>query len=242
MSKIRVFFENIIANKSEIVLSKSQSHYLVNVMRKNVGDKILIFNEKDGEWLSEIKSKKKEVILNILNQTKKPEERQSDDIWVCFGIVKSKNINYLIEKITEIGIKKIIPMKTQFSENFKLNYVRLNKIIIEAVEQSGGIELPKIINIKLFKDLLIKWDEERTIIVCDEREKDKMISSIIKEDISKKIAIFIGPIGGWSDSEIEQLKRRKNIFFVSLGDKILKADTAAIYALSCIKSSEKNYE
>merc|ERR1711991_697793 len=114
-------------------------HYLKNVMRKNKNDKILIFNEKE-EWSGKLQLEFKKVIPK--NFIKKSEV--TPDIWLCFALIKSKNINYLIEKVTEIGLKKIIPIETSYSEKYTPNYQRLEKVCIEAVEQSESLHVPKI--------------------------------------------------------------------------------------------------
>ena len=135
MTKIRIFIEKNIRTESEIVLSKSQSHYLKNVMRKKEEEKIFIFNSYDGEWLAKLRYVNKELRLIPTNQTRKATESFHVDIWICFGVIKPRNIGYLIEKTTEIGVNNFFPLKTEFSENIKLNYSRLNKIAIEATEQ-----------------------------------------------------------------------------------------------------------
>ena len=121
MPKIRLFFkENFFQNKT-IILDKDKYHYLKNVMRKKTNDKILIFNEKE-EWSGRLllKGEKKIVLENFFKKSE-----AIPDIWLCFALIKSKNINYLIEKVSEIGLKKIIPVETSYSEKYIPNYERL---------------------------------------------------------------------------------------------------------------------
>ena len=225
MSKIRLFFKEKIVNSKSIALDSEKTHYLKRVMRKKNGDKITIFNGKE-QW---------EVELNLTEYTVKPEKKTGmlgfvPDIYLYFSLLKNKQTNYLIEKVCELGVKKIIPLKTEFSENFTPNLCRLKKIAIEAVEQSNGIFVPEIEKLSSLKEVLKNWNKERKVFFCDEDRKGKKISkiSLSKKD---KVAIFIGPVGGWSLRD-KQLFESIEVNKINLGKNILKADTAAIVSLS----------
>ena len=225
MSKIRLFFKEKIVNSKSIALDSEKTHYLKRVMRKKNGDKITIFNGKE-QW---------EVELNLTEYTVKPEKKTGilgfvPDIYLYFSLLKNKQTNYLIEKVCELGVKKIIPLKTEFSENFTPNLCRLKKVAIEAVEQSNGILVPEIEKLSSLKEVLKNWNKERKVFFCDEDRKGKKISkiSLSKKD---KVAIFIGPVGGWSLRD-KQLFQSIEVNKINLGKNILKADTAAIVSLS----------
>lgn len=225
MSKIRLFFKEKIVNSKSIALDSEKTHYLKRVMRKKNGDKITIFNGKE-QW---------EVELNLTEYTVKPEKKTGmlgfiPDIYLYFSLLKNKQTNYLIEKVCELGVKKIIPLKTEFSENFTPNLCRLKKVAIEAVEQSNGILVPEIEKLSSLKEVLKNWNKERKVFFCDEDRKGKKISkiSLSKKD---KVAIFIGPVGGWSLKD-KQLFESIEVNKINLGKNILKADTAAIVSLS----------
>ena len=225
MSKIRLFFKEKIVDSKSIALDSEKTHYLKRVMRKKNGDKITIFNGKE-QW---------EVELNLTEYTVKPEKKTGmlgfvPDIYLYFSLLKNKQTNYLIEKVCELGVKKIIPLKTEFSENFTPNLCRLKKVAIEAVEQSNGILVPEIEKLSSLKEVLKNWNTERKVFFCDEDRKGKKISkiSLSKKD---KVAIFIGPVGGWSLRD-KQLFESIEVNKINLGKNILKADTAAIVSLS----------
>ena len=225
MSKIRLFFKEKIVNSKSIALDSEKTHYLKKVMRKKNGDKITIFNGKE-QW---------EVELNLTEYTVKPEKKTGmlgfvPDFYLYFSLLKNKQTNYLIEKVCELGVKKIIPLKTEFSENFTPNLCRLKKVAIEAVEQSNGILVPEIEKLSSLKEVLKNWNKERKVFFCDEDRKGKKISkiSLSKKD---KVAIFIGPVGGWSLRD-KQLFESIEVNKINLGKNILKADTAAIVSLS----------
>lgn len=225
MSKIRLFFKEKIVDSKSIALDSEKTHYLKRVMRKKNGDKITIFNGKE-QW---------QVELNLTDCTVKPEKKTGmlgfvPDIYLYFSLLKNKQTNYLIEKVCELGVKKIIPLKTEFSENFTPNLCRLKKVAIEAVEQSNGILVPEIEKLSSLKEVLKNWNKKRKVFFCDEDRKGKKISkiSLSKKD---KVAIFIGPVGGWSLRD-KQLFESIEVNKINLGKNILKADTAAIVSLS----------
>ena len=230
MPKIRLFFkENIIQNKP-LILDNDKFHYLKNVMRKKENDKILIFNENE-EWYGKLQLEERKGVIpeHLIKRSE-----AIPDIWLCFALIKSKNINYLIEKVTEIGLKKIIPIETSYSEKYTPNYQRLQRVCIEAVEQSESLYVPKIERKKKLCKLLENWDSDRIIIFCDEERKGKNILTIPIQK-KKKLAIFIGPVGGWSADDRKGLKNL-NFFNVTLGNNILKVDTACIVSLSSIRN------
>jgi 16S rRNA (uracil1498-N3)-methyltransferase len=230
MPKIRLYLEKEIIKDQKIILSSVQSHYLKNVMRKKNNDKVIIFN-KESEWecfLNFDKDVSVEPIKFIRLKKKIP------DIWICFSLIKQKNISFLVEKVTEIGVRKIVPIETEFSEKLNLNIPRLKKIIIEAVEQSNSINLPEIVDTVKIDKLLGDWEDDRVIILCDEQGGSPIFDAKVRLK-TKKIGIFIGPVGGWSFNDKNLLKKKK-IFRVSLGENILKADTAAIYSLACLRA------
>tara|TARA_Y100000991_G_scaffold213249_1_gene198657 strand:- start:183 stop:878 length:696 start_codon:yes stop_codon:yes gene_type:complete len=227
MPRIRLYLKKNISKDEKIELSTHHFHYLKNVMRKKEDDKILIFNDTE-EWFAKILSEN--YLLPFEFSRKKINK---ENIWIYFSLIKKKNINYLIEKVSEIGVEKIIPIETDFSERISIKIDRLNKIIIEAVEQSNSLVIPELSNPVNLKSTLSNWDNNRTIILCDEKYE---INNHIKLSREKKLAIFIGPIGGWSDKE-RILFDRINHIKLSLGENILKADTAAILALSKVKGS-----
>lgn len=230
MPQVRIYIQEVIKKNKYIFLEQKNIHYLKNVMRKRTGDNILVFNDNE-EWLSkcffedEFKLNPEKLLRN---------KEKIKDIWICFGLVKTKNIDYLVEKVSEIGVRKIYPMITSFSNKNPLNYERLKKISIEAVEQSNSLNLPIICKSKNIEDILNDWEEDRLIIFCDEK-KGIDISEINREEFMfKKIAIFIGPIGGWSAEDRKLIDDKENLR-INFGSNILKADTAAIFCLSIFK-------
>lgn len=235
MPKIRLYLENKIIQDNEIQIPKNESHYLINVMRKSKGDIIYIFNQNDGEWKAILK-KDKFLKVNPLEQIKKPPSFFFD-ICLCFSLVRQKKINLIVEKISEIGVNQIRPFTSEYSIKTKINLPRLLKISKESVEQSDGIILPKIYETKKLQSILDDIDEDRMVVVCDENNNNPIWDEIEKIKLNK-ITIFVGPVGGWSLKEREIFSKKKNCILVSLGNKLLKSETACIFALSCISANQ----
>ena len=229
MPKVRLYHNNKIILKKDINLSLTQKHYLKNVMRLKTGKHILIF-DNNKEYLAKVINDN----CLVVNPQKVVRKKKSDlDIWLFFSIVKKKQVEYIIEKATEIGVRKIIPLLTDYSELNSIKTQRLQKIIIESIEQSGLFQPPELENCKNLNQVFTGWDKQRIIFFCDEKLKEE--KSIALNKSKKKVAIFIGPIGGWSDNE-RKFFNNINCFRISLGTTILKADTAAIFALSRVRT------
>ena len=228
MSKIRLFINEQFSKSAVLKLNADKIHYLKRVMRKNDGDEIFVFNGSE-EWIASLK-----LSQSILKPEKMIKKKSFvPDINLYFCLLKNKQTNYLIEKISEIGLRKIIPITSEFSEKYNLNISRLNKIVIEAVEQSEGIFVPVVENLNNLKNVLSNWDKDRKIFICDEDRKGKPIHKYsIKKD--GKASIFIGPVGGWSSKDKSLFSNKVNK--VNLGSNLLKADTAAIACLSGLRS------
>ncbi len=230
MPQVRIYIQDVIKKNKYIYLEKKNIHYLKNVMRKKTGDNILVFNDNE-EWLSKCFFED-EFILNPEKFLRSKEKVK--DIWICFGLIKTRNVDFLVEKVSEIGVKKIFPMTTSFSNRIPLNYERLKKISIEAVEQSNSLSLPIISKTKNIEEILNDWEEDRLIIFCDEKQGIDISEVNKKEFKLKKIAIFVGPVGGWSEEDRKLVNKKKNLR-INLGSNIMKADTAAIFSLSIFK-------
>ena len=230
MPQVRIYIQVLIKKNEYIFLDKNNLHYLKNVMRKKNGDKVIVFNDNE-EWQStfledkEFKLKPDKLLRKKTN---------AEDIWICFGLIKPRNIDFLVEKVSEIGVKKIIPMITKYSNQIPLNFKRLKKISIEADEQSTSLNLPEIFETKKFIEVISDWEDDRLIIFCDEK-KGLNINKVEREKNNfDKIAIFVGPVGGWADEERNLISKNNNLR-VNFGYNIMKADTSAIYCLSIFK-------
>ncbi len=216
-------------------LTENQIHYLRNVLRLNIGDMIRIFNGNDGEWLAKIISlSKKNCKIELAKQIKK--QCYSPDIEIIFSPVKKRRQDFLIEKVTELGVSKITLVKTKYCQIKKVNIDKIKLQIIEAAEQSERLDIAEINEVKNLDTLLTAWQRDRKLFVCAEKNFAIPIADALKTVTKNdKISILVGPEGGFSDIEIEKLASAKFTTMIDLGKNILRTETAAIVAISCFK-------
>jgi len=236
-SKTRIFVNKSISSNLIIYIKDKQHHFLKNVLRIKVNDEINIFDGITGEWKSTVMSINRENtvlrVTNIINKLKK-----SNDIWLVFSPIKQHRMSLAIQKATELGVSKIIPCITEFTNIRKINAKNLNDNAIEAAEQSERLDIPRIEKQVDLTTLLSNWPEDRKLIYCDEKIKEKrsIIDLLLPcKEAEKKWAVLIGPEGGFSDSEQELITKSKNVLSVSLGERLLRSDTAITVSLFCIQ-------
>jgi 16S rRNA (uracil1498-N3)-methyltransferase len=240
MSKIRLYldFEKLSLNQ-EIKIIDNNFDYLTKVMRRKIGDKIFIFNNLDGEFAAEIIDiAKKNLAIKITEKT--ADFNAAENFTLAFALIKNANIETIAKKATELGVKNFQPIITQHSVVDKINENRFKANIKEAAEQCERVDLANLYPIKKLNQLLDeKFENEKIFILCDESKKNDIKTSEILTKISQikniknlEKIILIGPEGGFSEEEFNKMSRMKNLFSISLGKNILKADTAAIAALT----------
>ena len=224
-----------------LVLNKSDTHYLRNVMRCRENDQINLFNENDGEFYSEIlKIKKHEIILEIFKLSTNTEI--INDISLIFSLVKKNKMDFIIQKATEMGVKKIFPILTERSSIRNINTTRMYAIAKEASEQSNRISIPEISNLQTIQELLKNWDKNRSILYADEILKINKNLTILNRKNFVKSSLLIGPEGGFSSEENDMLKTYKFVYPISFGETILRSDTAAIVGLSYLNIINSSYK
>ena len=233
MSNIRLFHpENIIENTTSL-LSKEHTHYVANVMRMKRGSNISFFN-KNGEWLSEIIFLEKDrVEVKFLNRIKDPLKLSSIELAIC--LVKKNAMEIILQKATELGVTKIIPILSERSEVKELNYERANKIVIEATEQSNQLNPPIIMKVTKLKDLVNNLNDSTKLLFADINSKEKLKPEYISNENLN--IILIGPEGDFSPLEREKILAKNNTISFCLSKNILRTETATISALTLINYS-----
>ena len=243
-AKIRLYFPGKLSLEDPVKLENKQVHYLINVMRKKIDDSILVFNSVNGEYLAKISEiYKNTIIINIIKKIR--DVKIENDIWLLFAPVKKSPTEYIVQKATELGVSKIIPVITERTITKNLNLKRMQDIAIESSEQCERITIPEVCAIKKLKDLIPNWDNDRIIFFCDETIRNNVVVKIDLQNLSTKSfgAILVGPEGGFSTNETNYLREKKFIRPIDLGPRILRSDTAVIAALSLwhyIKGDIKN--
>ena len=233
MSNIRLYYPNSIVENTTSLLSKEHTHYLANVMRSKRGSNINFFN-KEGEWISEIVFLEKDrVEVKFLNRVK--ESIKSSNIELAICLVKKNPMEIILQKATELGVAKIIPIISERTEVKELNLERANKIVIEATEQSNQLRPPEISKIIKLKDFLDNLNDANKLFFADINCKEKLKKEDIKDDALK--AVLVGPEGDFSPAERKMILENNNTISFSLSKNILRTETATISALSLINYS-----
>ena len=228
---VRLFVEAALAAGAYVTPSDAQAHYLLHVMRARVGDQLRLFNGRDGEWAARVlEAGKRKCILACDAQTMPQED--VPDIWLVFAPVKKTPSDYLVQKATELGARVLQPMLTRRTIVRRVNNERMYANAVEAAEQSGRVSVPETRETMDFEKLLGSWPSERGIFFCDEAGDAAPIADALRDAPAAPWAIFTGPEGGFDPAERAVLRAVPNVTPVSLGGRILRADTAALAALA----------
>lgn len=228
-AKVRLYVEQGLGEGQTIPLERDQAHYLFGVMRMAVGDPVLLFNGRDGEWRCSVSvANKRNGELECEAQTKPLQ--MPPDLWLCFAPIKKARTDFIVEKAAEMGAARIVPVATEFTNSERIRQDRLQAHAVEAAEQCGGTFVPEVAELTKLERLLAEWPEGRQLMFCDEAEVGA--AKRLAASTAEKWAILIGPEGGFSDAERAKLKALPFAHVVSLGPRILRADTAAVAAMT----------
>lgn len=231
LRNIRLFVEQNLELNSHTELSEKQSHYLANVMRCQSGEQIYCFNGKNGEFLCRLENvDKKRTKINVLEQTKKLQPEP--DIWLLFAPLKKDKTDFVIEKATELGISKIQPVITRYTNSDKVKTDRFIAQATEASEQCGRLSVPEIAEPIVLEKLLTSWDDKRLLFFLDERRQGASAAKAFTLARQRPAAVLIGPEGGFDEAEAKLLNQCPFVKNVSLGPRILRAETASLSALA----------
>lgn len=239
IEKARLYIDSDLAAGASIAPDKDQSHYLLSVMRMATGDLVSLFNGRDGEWRASVTvTGKKSCTLEVAEQTRP--QRASPDLWLLFAPVKKARLDFMAQKASEMGASRIWPVQTDFCQVSRVNDSRLSANAIEAAEQTERLDIAEIMEFTPLAVALEQVAPDRLLIWCDEdsagQPAHNAVTAMAAGEPPAKAAILIGPEGGFSDTERDFLARRENCLKVSLGPRILRADTAVIAALTCYQS------
>ncbi len=237
-AKIRLYVEHPLGAGQSIPLEKDQAHYLFGVMRQPLGGHVALFNGTDGEWQAEItEAGKRGGTLTCVAQSKPLQ--MPPDLWLIFAPIKKARTDFIVEKAAEMGAARILPVGTEYTNSERIRQDRLQAHAVEAAEQCGGTYVPEVCDLQKLSRLLDHWPVERQLMFCDEGEVgQRRFLDAAQEGGAKQgatatpWAILIGPEGGFSDKERKRLHAMQQAHVVSLGPRILRADTAAVAALT----------
>jgi 16S rRNA (uracil1498-N3)-methyltransferase len=231
-STIRLYFPDKIQSDLSTHLTKEQTHYLKDVMRLKKGDKLSIFNTS-GEWDAVIETyEKKGVKIKIIGKAR--DKGDEKNIWLAFSPIKQNPLNFLIQKGTELGVQKFIPILSERTVVREINIERIKKIIIEASEQSNRISVPEINKPELLKNFLSQFPKNGSLVFCDINSNQNSLKNILKRSTDGPICILIGPEGDFSENERKNIIDLNQTHSITLAKNILKAETAALSAITIV--------
>jgi 16S rRNA (uracil1498-N3)-methyltransferase len=233
----RLFIDASLASGESLALERSQSNYLGNVMRLAAGDTVLVFNGRDGEWQAEVAGRKRPDSLAILAQTR-PQDHLPDLAYV-FAPLKHARLDYMVQKAVEMGAASLQPVLTRYTQVSRVNSERMRANAIEAAEQCGILSLADVIEPVTLDHYLRRRDPQRLLVFCDEAaEAANPLHALQRERAAPGgIDVLIGCEGGFAEEERASLLRQPRTLRLSLGPRILRADTAAVAALALVQAA-----
>jgi 16S rRNA (uracil1498-N3)-methyltransferase len=226
-AKIRLYVKHALVQGQEIPLAPEQAHYLFNVMRLGVGAPVALFNGADGEWLGQIVAAgRKGGQVECMAQT--APQRTPADIWLLFAPIKKARTDFIVEKAVELGVARLLPVQTDWTNSERIRQDRLQAHAVEAAEQCGATYVPDVDDLRPLARVLADWDQRRALIWGDEAQA----GSVTRTLPPAPAAVLIGPEGGFSPTERTRLRALPFVTPIALGPRILRADTAALAALT----------
>ena len=235
--KPRLFVEAALAPGETVPLARDQSNYLGNVLRLSAGETILVFNGRDGEWQASIAGRKRPDSLEILAQAR-PQDRLPDLAYI-FAPLKHARLDYMVQKAVEMGASSLQPVLTRFTQVSRVNSERMRANVIEAAEQCGILSIADVTEPIPLDRYLGQRTAARLLVFCDEAAEVRSPLPALQSDLSATdgIDVLIGPEGGFAEEERTMLLRQPRTLRLSLGPRILRADTAGVAALALVQAA-----
>jgi 16S rRNA (uracil1498-N3)-methyltransferase len=230
----RLFVRAPLAGGALVPLDRSQAHYLGTVLRLRSGERVFVFNGRDGEWSATLQAQKRAAALLVEENTRP--QPVPPDLHYLFAPLKAARLDYMVQKAVEMGASLLQPVLTRHGQVARVSSERMLANAVEAAEQCGLLSLPDINPLVPLADVLANWNPERRLIFCDEDAGVQTPIAALAEVSSDPLALLIGPEGGFSAEERATLLKRPNVVRISLGPRILRADTAAVAALAVIQA------
>jgi 16S rRNA (uracil1498-N3)-methyltransferase len=232
----RLYIDADLCAGAEVACTPPQANYLRNVLRLKPGDAILVFNGRDGEWRAAIaETGKRATTLAVAEQVRAQES--GPDIDYLFAPLKRARLDYMVEKATEMGVARLRPVLTRRTTPERVNTERMQAHAIEAAEQCGILRIPEVHAPEKIDRVIAAWDPARPLVFCDEDSAETCPFTILARIEPGPLAVLVGPEGGFDPAERELLSRQPFVTRISLGPRILRADTAAVAALALVNAA-----
>ncbi|HEV3397027.1 MAG TPA: 16S rRNA (uracil(1498)-N(3))-methyltransferase [Xanthobacteraceae bacterium] len=240
----RLYVDAPLAADAAVRLDRAQTNYLINVLRRRAGDPVLLFNGRAGEWRAHLAHvTRKGVSLTVIEQTRP--QTAPGNLHYLFAPLKQARLDYLVQKAVELGVSRLVPVRTRHGQVARVNLDRMRANAVEAAEQCGVLTLPEIAAPVALERLLADWVPERLMVFCDEEAPvhDPIAVLVQARDSTPAllgpmpVSVLIGPEGGFSTDERAALMKLPNLVRLSLGPRILRADTAAVAVLALVQAA-----
>ncbi|MCO5733158.1 16S rRNA (uracil(1498)-N(3))-methyltransferase [Rhizobium sp. SSA_523] len=232
----RLFIDAPLGRGASLEASSEHFNYLINVLRMQEGQTVLVFNGRDGEWRARLRlPSRKRLMLEMEEQTRA--QTPNPDLHYLFAPLKVGRLDYMVQKAVEMGAGLLQPVMTQHVQGKITSLERLQANVIEAAEQCGVLAVPQVKAPVKLRDLLDAWPPGRRIIFCDEGAESQNPLPILQAITERELALLVGPEGGFSEEERQLLHSLDHVSAIPLGPRILRADTAAVAALAVVQAS-----
>jgi len=236
----RLYVQETLAQGARFAADPRAAHYLLNVLRRGEGDPLHLFNGRDGEFEARIdEAGKRRLVLEV--HARRRAQEAGSDLWLCFAPLKKDAVDFLVEKGTELGVDRFLPVLTAHTTNRSINQTRLTSVATEASEQCGRLTVPEIAEPMTLEAMRTSWPKERRLLVCAEAGLASPIAHVLQAlttdvSISNNFAILCGPEGGFQQDELDRLRKLDFVTPVGLGPRVLRAETAALAALAAFQA------
>lgn len=227
-AKIRLYVDQPLGAGQAVRLSPDQAHYLTGVMRLGAGAAIRLFNGQNGEWRATLVEAGKRSAVATCDHPTQP-QILPPDLWLVFAPIKKARTDFIVEKAVELGVRRILPVQTMHTNSERIRQDRLQAHAVEAAEQCGATFVPEVTALQPLDRMLADWSATRALYWCDETARDQ---PALLDGPLGPAAILIGPEGGFADDEARRLRSLAGVVRLSLGPRILRADTAAVAAIT----------
>lgn len=232
----RLFVPDALAAGAEFRATQVAANHLVNVLRLRVGAGVLVFNGRDGEWRATLAAAgKRETVLRAEEASRA--QTPAPDLWYLFAPLKHARLDYMVQKAVEMGAGRLLPVMTRRTQAARVNRERMLANAVGAAEQCGILSIPEIGGALPLESALAGWPEDRTLVFCDETADPGEGAAELAELAGTPLALLVGPEGGFDPGEREGLLALGHLVRLSLGPRILRADTAAVAALALMQAA-----
>ena len=232
----RLYVSDALISGAQVTLSAEQSHYLATVLRSSVGATVELFNGREGEWVCAITEIKKKAVTVELTSQQRPQVLPAD-IDVAFAPLKHARLDFMAQKFAELGVKTVAPVITDRTIAAKLNMDRLRANLIEGAEQCGVLWVPETHQPQKLNGFLDQHDGNRALVFCDEGAETANPLPVLEQVKGRPCTVLLGPEGGFTPEERQRIYARANAVALSLGPRIMRADTAAVAALTLVQAT-----